>query len=640
MVSRKSASARAGASKPAARAAKPAASRGQNKVVQQRAAPAKRATDSKKKPPTCRPRQPSIIGRNLELLEGSRHSRRPSKLARAVSCFNATEVGWADEYTPPDGWEESEEMPVEAKPEDESWLPGPIKRPLPKFTGPQPGPTDASLSPASSVLHFLGTQITQEFAELVVKYTILHCEQWRGNNPSWRTDSREKVMKKPRKQFTSSEFKLWLACRLRIAQLQPDIPSYCLWNRHSSLFDVQVFNCMTFNQYEWINRHISFADVVPLATDEESSSDTSESDGELPADETGEAELVAEDDECSSDEEVVAPSPPPLCQGDAHRKRRELTELACKTFAAAWYPHQFVGVDEAVRSHKHWGRTRIRHKATVHSGSMVDCMNDCVTKYTLWFEEQHWYKKTAEQDPNTTSARLVRAAQQALCAPGATVSTGNYCVSLDRGYGHVQAQEELARMGVYSNAIMAANRVGLPRNYLAELATELQCPDIGDRKKAACTHRPDVETCRKFCFTALHKTSTAKESCASSVAGATWELSCWQDSKLIISYSNFFSSSRCGLLARGAHGDRHSYKVWAPEPIWHYNVQGRSATDGSDQLRKKMSIAERRIVRAGVKGISFVFDLAFTNAAIMWQFLHRTQVTRAELEKKYTKVPA
>ena len=92
------------------------------------------------------------------------------------------------------------------------------------------------------------------------------------------------------------------------------------------------------------------------------------------------------------------------------------------------------------------------------------------------------------------------------------------------------------------------------------------------------------------------------------------------------------------MLTRGTKGLSHSYGVWAPENIWHYNVQGRSATDGADQLRKKLSLAERRIQRIGNKCISFVFDVAFTNASIMWLFVQPPTTLRAKLEREFTKV--
>eukprot|EP00966_Prymnesium_polylepis_P177515 4111256-Prymnesium_polylepis.1 len=52
---------------------------------------------------------------------------------------------------------------------------------------------------------------------------------------------------------------------------------------------------------------------------------------------------------------------------------------------------------------------RIRFKAAVHSGALVDSLNDCSTKYCLAFEEQHWLrKKDGEEDPNSIKERLLR----------------------------------------------------------------------------------------------------------------------------------------------------------------------------------------------------------------------------------------
>ena len=78
--------------------------------------------------------------------------------------------------------------------------------------------------------------------------------------------------------------------------------------------------------------------------------------------------------------------------------------------------------------------------------------------------------------------------------------------------------------------------------------------------------------------------------------------------------------------------------MWVPESIWHYNVEGRSATDGGDQLRRKMAMAERRTVRAGHKGIAFVFDIAFSNGAVTWRFLQPRTTPRSKLDREFTKV--
>lgn len=193
-----------------------------------------------------------------------------------------------------------------------------------------------------------------------------------------------------KKLFTIKTFDLWLACRLRIAQLKPEIPVVSLWQRDNSLFDVQVFNVMTFLQFQWVNRQLSFADVQ--AEDDSNAEDAGDAEEEED-EENAEEEAADEEQQQADDDGNVDDAHHPLSSGDSHRKRRELTDLACKAFAAAWLTHQFVGLDEAVREHKHWGKMRIRFKAAVHSGSIVDSLNDCVTKYCLFFEEQHWLKR-------------------------------------------------------------------------------------------------------------------------------------------------------------------------------------------------------------------------------------------------------
>ena len=147
-------------------------------------------------------------------------------------------------------------------------------------------------------------------------------------------------------------------------------------------------------------------------------------------------------------------------------------------------------------------------------------------------------------------------------------------------------------------------------------------PDRKKRKSKACCHGPDAPGCNRYNWTALNK--------------GEWELQLWQDSKMIISYGNFFSATRAGYLARGRHGAKKSYRVWAPEGTWHYNVEGRSPTDNHDAARKKIAIAERRICRQGTKGMAFVFDLAFTNGSIVHDFLKPAGL-KGKAKKAYTK---
>ena len=69
------------------------------------------------------------------------------------------------------------------------------------------------------------------------------------------------------------------------------------------------------------------------------------------------------------------------------------------------------------------------------------------------------------------------------------------------------------------------------RRELEEIVELLSCP-------SGCDHTPGSDDCRKWMWTVVHK--------------GDFELCLWQDSQLIISYGNFFSATRCGLLGRGA----------------------------------------------------------------------------------------
>jgi len=104
-------------------------------------------------------RQPKIMDRNATKVEGTRHSRRPSSVAKKEGKRNITQVKWADEYDQfDDGWSDEELMPAEACKEDCSWVAGPILRELPPFRGPEPGPADASFDHNTTPVEIMLTQ--------------------------------------------------------------------------------------------------------------------------------------------------------------------------------------------------------------------------------------------------------------------------------------------------------------------------------------------------------------------------------------------------------------------------------------------------------------------------------------------------
>ena len=105
-------------------------------------APLKTAKMADKWRPHCA--QPGLGPRELHPVDGPRHERRPSSMAKKAGKRRFTDVdgNWADEYEPPeDGWsEEDEPMPDEDAMEDCGWRAGPASRELPCFKGAEPGP--------------------------------------------------------------------------------------------------------------------------------------------------------------------------------------------------------------------------------------------------------------------------------------------------------------------------------------------------------------------------------------------------------------------------------------------------------------------------------------------------------------------
>jgi hypothetical protein len=81
--------------------------------------------------------------------------------------------------------------------------------------------------------------------------------------------------------------------------------------------------------------------------------------------------------------------------------------------------------------------------------------------------------------------------------------------------------------------------------------------------------------------------------------------------------SDCLTSVRVGILKRSTKKATEVFSVEVPEMPWAYNVYGRSGTDGHDQMRKDNQIANRRVLRDGVKGMLFTFDVCLTNACIM-----------------------
>ena len=174
--------------------------------------------------------QPTRMKPEPETIDGPRHARRPSAKAKKVGKRRATDLGWADEYDLPEEWsEEDEPMPDEDAEEDCGWRAGPIERERKPFLGPKPGPTNEELTVDSSRSDIMAELISDEFKSKWCEYTCEHAEAYREEHENWESNRIEQAMLKPRKLITPATFDLWIAIRIRLAELKPEINVARVW---------------------------------------------------------------------------------------------------------------------------------------------------------------------------------------------------------------------------------------------------------------------------------------------------------------------------------------------------------------------------------------------------------------------------
>jgi hypothetical protein len=213
-----------------------------------------------------------------------------------------------------------------------------------------------------------------------------------------------------------------------------------------------------------------------------------------------------------------------------------------------------------------------------HGGAEAD---DCDSEHQDSQEEE-------ASGPTSVAARLARAS--AVLTPHA-----GHCIWLDRGLSDLKAMQSVYAAGFHVTGMMQANRIGLPRRYIARLKQQLACP-------RGCRHRSDSVGCKRWSWTCLHK--------------GHWELQIWSDgSDLVIGLSTCASGTRVVQLARTV--DSEIRLPMCPEAIGLYNWFGRGPTDGGDQQRKRLSLAVRRRLRQGPKGALFDAELGFVNGTIV-----------------------
>ena len=180
-----------------------------------------------------------------------------------------------------------------------------------------------------------------------------------------------------------------------------------------------------------------------------------------------------------------------------------------------------------------------------------------------------------------------------------------HCLWLDRGMANLAAMQWAVNSGYNISAVMQANRIGLPRRFIASLKRTMTCPKT-------CKHVQGSNTCKRWCWTVLHK--------------GQWELELWSDgAELVILLSNCTSAPHMMSLSRSV--GRQTRQPMCPGGIAQYNIFGRGPTDTGDQHRRRLSLSVRRRLRQGTKGALFDGEIGFVNGRILAERLRSTPIT-------------
>ena len=193
---------------------------------------------------------------------------------------------------------------------------------------------------------------------------------------------------------------------------------------------------------------------------------------------------------------------------------------------------------------------------------------------------------------NSIPARLKRGVNNVPCNVGHILWT-------DRGLATWAGLQFLRSTGIHATSAMAMNRIGLPRRYMKRLLKSFRC-------SRGCSHGVDAASCKRWCWTVLHK--------------GDWELQLWCDGEaLVAAMTDCTSAMRTIVVGRTVA--KKCVLVHVQEGIGMYSTFARSATDSGDQQRKRLQLASRRQTRQGPKGALFDAEIGFVNGSIMAKHL-------------------
>ena len=222
---------------------------------------------------------PAFMEHGVKASDKSRASQRPSNQARKMGFKSVRECpdlqpGGFDGND--SDWASTEAMPDEAREEDVGWLPGPIDRDVPEFNGAKPGPADPLLNADSTPEDIMERLLTDDLCNDVIRYAVSHCKHYRRQKMlvSRQTlkaskDSIEQTWgwRLPAPDASGRLLvRTWIAAKLSVAQLAPEINEEALWDPSDSLYDQKLDEVIPYKVYIWCNRHMSFAEYEPAAT--------------------------------------------------------------------------------------------------------------------------------------------------------------------------------------------------------------------------------------------------------------------------------------------------------------------------------------------------------------------------------------
>jgi len=189
-----------------------------------------------------------------------------------------------------------------------------------------------------------------------------------------------------------------------------------------------------------------------------------------------------------------------------------------------------------------------------------------------------------------------------------------HCIWLDRGLANLAAMQWAVDNGYHASAVMQANRIGLPRRLIASLKRSMTC-------KQGCKHEQGSNTCKRWCWTVLHK--------------GQWELELWCDgTELVIFLSDCTSATRLMTLSRSVGSQIR--QPLCPSGIAQYNIFGRSPTDLGDQQRQRLSLSVRRRLRQGTKGALFDAEIGFVDGRVIAERQRATQISIWDFADEYS----